>query len=264
MRIGGCRGSTSSRSSGRTRRRSTRSRPEAVVVLVDGWTAVGGSQCDRLAGDRQLRHVSLRRGRAVRRRALPDGTTRPPRPPGQVVGRLRRDRHAARSAPTSSARSRARAGDALFEVTVRPRLPGGRARAARPRTTARSTRSGRLPLDGLELARDDALLVEHRRDALPPTRRGRDVDCRSTSRPASSSPEVWAALARPRSGACSSRAAARRDAQRACAASGSTPAAATSTSSTSARPRCHREVRRRRPARRAPALRALRRQRTAA
>ena len=46
----------------------------------------------RLPRDRALRHVLLRRGRAVRRRALPHrGGARAPRRRGQVVGRVRRD-----------------------------------------------------------------------------------------------------------------------------------------------------------------------------
>ena len=70
--------------------------PDAVVVLVDAFTAVGGSQFLDSPGDRQLPHLPLRRDRPVRRRALPDAAGRAaPRHPGQVVGRLRRDDHAA-------------------------------------------------------------------------------------------------------------------------------------------------------------------------
>ena len=46
----------------------------------------------RLARDRALPHVPLRRARAVRRRAVPhDGRGAAPRDPGEVVRRLRRD-----------------------------------------------------------------------------------------------------------------------------------------------------------------------------
>ena len=50
--------------------------PPCVVVFVDAWTAYGGSQFVDSPGTGPLPLVPLRRGRAVRRRALPHARRR--------------------------------------------------------------------------------------------------------------------------------------------------------------------------------------------
>ena len=66
-----------------------------IVVYVDAWTAYGGSQFVELTWHWSLPHVSLRRGRPICRRALPDhagrGASRHQR---EIERRIRRDDHA--------------------------------------------------------------------------------------------------------------------------------------------------------------------------
>ena len=87
----------------------------------------GGSQFLNSRAHRALHGLSVRRGRAVRRRALSDrGRPRPPRHHGQVVGRLRRDGRADAAARRCSAASPRTAGDALFEVCLPAGVPSTR------------------------------------------------------------------------------------------------------------------------------------------
>ena len=78
--------------------------PEAVVVLVDGWTSVGGSQW--IDSEGIGRYGTYLREEIVPfvDDALPD--RRSPRAPGQVVRRLRRDSSTRSRGPTCSRRSR--------------------------------------------------------------------------------------------------------------------------------------------------------------
>ena len=123
--------------------------PDAVVVLVDGWTDVGGGQW---IGE----HASYLRDEVVPfvDDAVPDD--RPARAAGEVVGRLRRARQrdgAARSLPRGR---RACAGRAV-RGDDRARLPHRRARAAR--AVRRLARRVLGAFAGLE-SHGDALLVE--------------------------------------------------------------------------------------------------------
>ena len=101
----------------------------------------------RLAGGRPLPHVSLRRGRPVRGRALPDarraGT---PRHQRQVERRLRRDDHAD-AAARPVRRARHARGRRAVRALLHPRLPRGAPRA-RGTTTDPSTGSGRTSARG--------------------------------------------------------------------------------------------------------------------
>ena len=66
--------------------------PPALVVFVDAWTSYGGSQFLNSSQHRALHGLPVRRGRPVRRRALPDPAgPRAPRAERQVLRRLRRD-----------------------------------------------------------------------------------------------------------------------------------------------------------------------------
>ena len=95
--------------------------PEAVVVLVDGWTDVGGGQW---IGE----HASYLRDEVVPfvDDAVPD--ERSARAAGEVVGRLRRARQRDGAARPVPRRRRARTGRAV-RGDARARLPGRRARA---------------------------------------------------------------------------------------------------------------------------------------
>ena len=134
--------------------------PEAVVVLVDAFTAVGGSQyldspaigsyhtylCDEIVPYVDAHFPTLADARA-------------PRHPGQVVRRLRRDDHAAAaSRPLRWARDPRRR--RALRGLLRPRLRAGGARAARQlrrlvRRVLGDFRSGRPVLS----SPDDELLV---------------------------------------------------------------------------------------------------------
>ena len=98
--------------------------PEAVVVLVDGWTDVGGGQW---IGEHRV--VPARRGRAVRRRASIRRTGcaalqgKSSGGYGALVNAMER--------PDLFHAVAAHAPDALFEVTLAHGLPGRGARAAR-------------------------------------------------------------------------------------------------------------------------------------
>ena len=93
--------------------------PEAMIVVVDGFTAVGGAQWIDSAGDRRLRPLPLRRRR--RRSSTRASATLPsagaPRARREVLGRFRRaDWSLLR--PDLFGGFATHAGDALFEVTL--------------------------------------------------------------------------------------------------------------------------------------------------
>ncbi len=97
--------------------------PPAVVVYVGRLDRLRRQPVRRLARHRALPLVPLRRGRAVRRRELPDDPRRrPPGDHGQVERRLRRHDHA-----DAAARSVRRAGDArgrrALRVLLHPGVP---------------------------------------------------------------------------------------------------------------------------------------------
>ncbi len=70
--------------------------PDAIVVLVDAFTKLGGSQYLDSPGIGNYHTLPLRRDRPLRRRPLPDARS-PGAPwhPGKVVRRLRLDDHPA-------------------------------------------------------------------------------------------------------------------------------------------------------------------------
>ena len=208
-------------------------RGAAVPRRLPGLLDVARRQpVPRLAGDRPLPHLPLRRGRPVGRRALPDARRAgAPRDHGQVERRLRRDGDA-----DAAARPVRRARHARGRRALRALLPA-RVRAVRPGAARGVRRLVRALLGGLPLA------------AGADTRR-------PTS--GSSTPTAWpratrtgelpfdletgalrarglGALARVGPGADGAPATPRRCAG--CARSTSTPASGTSTSSTSARSR---------------------------
>ena len=124
--------------------------PEAVVVLVDGWTSVGGSQWIDSSGIGRYGTYLRDEVVAVRRRALSDE---------RAARGCRGSRRAAtaRSSTRSSGRISSRRSprtrrDALFEVTLAQRVP------ARPRASLRDRLGGSLDafwasFAGLELSR---------------------------------------------------------------------------------------------------------------
>ena len=212
------------------RGRSRRLQPEAVVVLVDGVDVGRRLAVDRLGGDRPLRHLPVRRGRAVRRRAVPDAARARGRRAlqgkssggyGAIVTALAR--------PDLFGAVAAHAPDALFEVTIaRGFAPAARALRDRHDGSARALLGD--VHHAAELRRRAA-----RRAALVGARllRRRAAVRRSTT--ASIVPEVWARwLERDPVRLVAEQ---QEAAARARAASGSTRATPTSTSSTSARRR---------------------------
>ena len=169
--------------------------PPCILVYVDCWTSLGGSQFLDSPGTGPLPHVPLRRGGPVGGRDLPHpGRRREPRHRRQVERRLRRDGDADAPAGRLRRAGHPRGGRALRDV-LPPGVPRGRAGAPR-----RLRRLVREVLGGLPLA--PGVLEEER---LPPRqqlhdgrvllgRGGRDGHAaRSTRRPASSCPTCGSA-----------------------------------------------------------------------
>ena len=108
--------------------------PPCIVVWVDAWTAYGGSQFVDSPGDGPVPLLSVRRRRAVRRRALPHPRrARPPRHPGEVQRRLRGHDHA-HAAPRPVRRARHPRRGRPVRVLLHPRVPQGGAGPAVPGT----------------------------------------------------------------------------------------------------------------------------------
>ena len=103
------------------------------IVFVDAWTSLGGSQFLNSAGTGPLPGLPVRRGRAVRRRALPDAgrvatTAGSPASPRAATARW----WCRCSRPDVFGALASHAGDALFECCYLPEFPQRRADAARP------------------------------------------------------------------------------------------------------------------------------------
>ena len=172
----------------------------------------------------------MRRGGAVRRRALPDGA------PTASTARWPASRAAATArwscrccAPTSSARSPRHAGDALFEACYLPEFPASPARCATS-SAARGRRSSSEPADAGN--RSSCWRPTATPRATRPTRRSPAARCCPSTSPGACSTTCG------RSGWRRTRCGWRRPTPTRCArcaASTSTPAAATSTTWTSAR-----------------------------
>ena len=121
-----------------------REAPPGLVVFVDCWTSLGGSQFLDSPGTGPLPHLPLRRGRPLRRRALPHAR---PRATHRGIAGKSSGGYGAMVTPMLRpdlfGGLATHAGDALFEVCLRPRLPRRGPRPPRRVRRLVRARSGR-------------------------------------------------------------------------------------------------------------------------
>ena len=180
-----------------------------VVVWVDCWTSLGGSQFVDSPGTGNYLTLPLRRGGAVGRRALPDaGRARPSRHPGQVERWLRR--HGRADAPARAVgwarhpRRRRALRDVLPARTSASRsAPCGRSTVARSTGSGRTSAAGprsRSESDGQpaqRLVHGRVLLGRPRRNGAAAVRHGdRRADPRGVGAVAAARPRAHGARAR--------------------------------------------------------------------
>ena len=216
-------GSTSSRSNGRIRRRSTHSRRRpSSSSSTAGRRSAARSGSTRTASGATARTCARRSSRSSTRATRPNGARglqgKSSGGYGAIVNALAR--------PDLFHAFAAHAPDALFEVTLAHGFPAA-ARALAQRGVARWPSSG---------GRSPGWTSRETRCSSSSARvrsRSATASCRSTSETAALVARSAGTVARPRPGAPGRRAAGPPSPD--CAASGSTPATATSTSSTAAR-----------------------------
>ena len=141
-----------------------------IVAMVDAWTSFGGSQFLDSTLDRAVHELPVRRGRAVRRRALPDrGAPRPPRADRQVLGRLRRHGRPD-AAPRGVRRARlARAGTRCSRPATCP--SSRRSRAGCATTSTAPTRRSSTAWPRSTTSTTSASAARWRPTATPPATR---------------------------------------------------------------------------------------------